>query len=215
MNKKSEKKTDSDLDKQVSGIIDKITEGVEAKLSKKFSTKKPSKKIAGLMGKGSVKAKDVSKMNKEEKIYGFMQAVVQGDDEKSKMFYDDAREKALQEGVAAVGGNLVPNEFRAEIIREVREQYQMRNLVTVKKMKRLTMDIPKAVNRVKVYWTKEAAVKTTTTATFTQKQLIAYKLAAINILGGIRTLKSLIKNAVNCWDTPKGTISSEARLVMA
>ena len=83
--------------------------------------------------------------------------------------------------VAADGGYLFDDEFRKEIIKDVEESYVMRNLVRIVPMTRDIMNIPKEANTVKVYDTKENAVKTTTTATWEQKTLTAYKMAAIGL----------------------------------
>ncbi|MHA1305398.1 MAG: phage major capsid protein [Candidatus Heimdallarchaeaceae archaeon] len=114
--------------------------------------------------------KEVDGMTKEEKIIGFMQALLT--DNKVAL-------KALSEGVAADGGYLFPDEFRAELIRDLAEPTRMRGLVRVIPMKRDIMQIPKLMSRPTLRWTSENAAKSTTTADFTQKTLTAYKIAAI------------------------------------
>lgn len=65
------------------------------------------------------------------------------------------------------------------MIKDIEEPTRMRGLVTVIPMKRDVMKIPKLGSRPQVRWTSENAVKSTTTADFSQKTLTAYKCAAI------------------------------------
>jgi len=112
------------------------------------------------------------------------------------------------------------DEFRYEIIRDIAEDsHRMRNDVTVVPMKRDVMNIPSLESRPQVTWTEENATKSTTTAHFGQITLTVKKMAAINLQGG-RRVRTLKKNAVNCWNTQNGirspywTISSQALPVM-
>lgn len=113
---------------------------------------------------------DKSELTKEEKIVGFFYALVNN---------NTPALKALSEGTAADGGYLFPNEFMAEVIRDLPNINPMRNEVRVIPMSRNKMDISGLSEHPKVYWTAENASKTTTTARFEQKQLVAYKAAAI------------------------------------
>ena len=143
--KKTEKK--EGLDEQVNDVASQISKALKLdELSAKIDVlmaekKKPTKKTMAILGKDLNKG--VGNISKEEKIYGFMQAMIRR---------DKAKIKALTEGGAASGAVLVPNEFRAEIIKEVADQYLMRNLVRVVPMKRRVMDIPKELSTVKVSW---------------------------------------------------------------
>ena len=114
--------------------------------------------------------KDLSEMTSDEKIVGFFQAMLAN---------DVVALKALSEGVAADGGILVPDEFRAEIIRDLAEGNYMRGEVRVIPMKRDTMTIPTLESKPLVSWTDENATKSTTTAHFGSATLTVYKLAAI------------------------------------
>lgn len=109
-------------------------------------------------------------LTKEEKILGFFHALVTN---------NQPVLKALAEGTDADGGYLFPNEFMTEILRDLPEINAMRNVVRVIPMKRDKMDITSLVDGVDVFWTAENAVKSTTTARFTQQTLTAFKLAAI------------------------------------
>lgn len=116
--------------------------------------------------------KDLSKdeLTKEEKIVAFYHALV------SK---NDYALKALAEGVDADGGYLFPDEFRAELVRDISDIAVMRSLVRVVPMRRNVLNIPTLATKPKVYWTNENATKTTTTATFSQATLTVKKMAAI------------------------------------
>lgn len=112
---------------------------------------------------------DISKES-EGKIVDFFKAC---------LVNDVVKLKALSEGVAADGGYLVPDEFRAELIRDLADKSVMRGLVRVVPMMRDTMKIPKLGSKPQVRWTSENAAKSTTTADFEEKTLTAYKVAAI------------------------------------
>lgn len=114
--------------------------------------------------------KDPSELTVREKVIGFFQAAI---------FNDQVALKALSEGTAADGGYLFPDEFRAEIIRDLEEQPRMRNEVTVIPMRRDVMNIPGLAEKPKVTWTQENATKSTTTVHFSQLTLTARKMAAI------------------------------------
>jgi len=114
--------------------------------------------------------KTVDTFTKEEKVVGFFQALIR---------QDSVVLRALSEGVAADGGYLFPDEFRAELIRDLADPTHMRGLVRVIPMKRDIMNIPKLGSRPHVRWTSENAAKSTTTADFTQKTLTVHKVAAI------------------------------------
>lgn len=109
-------------------------------------------------------------LTKEEKIVGFFYALV--NDNTTAL-------KALAEGVSADGGYLFPNEFLAEVTRDLPNLNPMRGEVRIIPMKRNKMDISSLTEHPKVYWTAENAAKTTTTARFGTNQLVAYKAAAI------------------------------------
>jgi len=178
---------EKDLSAEIKNVVTEISKGVLAEVKPQIEEmiKKPKKKIgekiSKFFGEESIQKilnqKDT--MKPEEKAFYYIQAVLQGNDELAKALNEEARKKALQEGVANYGAELVPNEFRAMIIRDIEEMYVMRSLVTVVPMRRKTLEIPKLGNRPKVYWTPEAKTKTTTTASFSTKYLYAYKAAAI------------------------------------
>ena len=125
--------------------------------------------LTKIFGKEDVSKEDVKNLSKEEKIVGFFLALVKN---------DKIALKALSH-TSADGGYLVPDEFRAELIRDLEEPTTMRSLVRTVPMLRNAMNIPTLTAKPKVYWTAENTQKTTTSAEFGQKTLTAYKVAAI------------------------------------
>lgn len=121
-----------------------------------------------LNGKDYVSQKD--KLTAEEKIVGFYHALVTNNEHATK---------ALAEGTAADGGYLFPDEFLAELIRDIAELNIMRGLVRVIPMRRDVMKIPELLSGPDVYWTTENTAKTTTTAHFNERTLTVKKMAAI------------------------------------
>ena len=152
--------------KKESGL-DKLLEKRENPAVLEKKAKKDSRLAKILVG-GVEKAKD--KLTSNEKSLLWFGAILRDD---KKM------QKALSEGTAADGGYLFPDEFRAELIKEIQAQPRMRNLVRVLPMKRDVMDIPGLASGPQVYWTGENKVKSTTTLHFTEHTLTAYKIAAI------------------------------------
>lgn len=149
----------------LNGLKD-LSEKVDRLLEKQ--SPKDSKLSKILNGKDYVK--DVDQLTKEEKIVGFYHALVTGNDHAIK---------ALSEGTSADGGYLLPQDFMAELNRNLQDMVVMRQLARVVPMARNTMVIPRVTSSVEAYWTAENAAKTTTTAAFTQDTLTAFKIAAI------------------------------------
>jgi HK97 family phage major capsid protein len=150
--------------------LDKIHKSIEDLKSQVAGDSKETTKKKALINLGELLKKDVSELTAREKIIGFFQAVLQN---------DVVSLKALSEGTPADGGYLFPDEFRAEVIRDLEEQSRMRTEVTVIPMRRDVMNIPTLTSKPQVTWTEENAVKSTTTAHFGQVVLTAKKLAAI------------------------------------
>jgi len=166
---KKEDAKETDLDKKAEGIAF----GIADKAVKRIEDQLKESEIGKVVSKKELSNTNVKTLSKNEKIVRFFKALVRREGPDYKVI------KALSEGVAADGGNLFPNEFRYEIIKDIEEQHRMRSLVKVLPMTRDIIDIPKRGSQVKVYWTAENAAKTTTTADWSQKQLVAYKMAAI------------------------------------
>lgn len=150
------------------GEINEKLDKVLGQTATKKETANPQKKA--LINLETLMKKDVSEMTPREKIVGFFQAMIQN---------NDTVMKALSEGTPADGGYLFPDEFRAEIIRDMAESPRMRNEVTIIPMRRDVMNIPTLASRPQVTWTDENAVKSTTTAHFGQVTLTVKKMAAI------------------------------------
>jgi len=179
-NDKDEEDT-TNLDEAAEKVVQKLGIGeiqatladIQKKLSekaKKSSDNEASKKVSALLDLETLMEKSVDEMTPREKIVGFYQAMIQNNHEVLK---------ALSEGTAADGGYLFPDEFRAEVIRDLAEGNFMRNEVTVVPMKRDVMKIPSLESRPKVTWTEENDTKATTTAHFNEQTLTVKKMAAI------------------------------------
>lgn len=169
-----EKKIKEATDKVIANLgldkLSKAVESLETKMTEKSATGK-SKKVSALLDLETLMKKDVGEMTSKEKIVGFFQAMLQS---------NHSVMKALSEGTAIDGGYLFPDEFRAEVIRDLADGNYMRNEVTVIPMKRDIMKIPSLESRPKVVWTEENTTKSTTTAHFNEKTLTVKKMAAIN-----------------------------------
>lgn len=74
--------------------------------------------------------------------------------------------KALSEGVDAAGGYLTPTEFRAELVRDMKDEPFLRNLVTVIPMSSDNLELPTIASDVQVSWGSENTAISTTTARF-------------------------------------------------
>lgn len=162
----SEEEEDKDKDDDKGGEdeeVEELTKSIMAKLDLKEFKNRVSKTAQSIYG-----ASDLTK--NEKVISDFWKAMITGDTTKLK---------ALSEGTAADGGYLIPDEFMAEIIKDLEDPTHMRSLVRVVPMRRKTMNIPTLTSKPKVYWTAENTQKTTTSAEFYQKTLTAHKVAAI------------------------------------
>lgn len=137
--------------------------------AKRFIDQPGNAKLAEILN-GKDLYEDREKLTKEEVIVSFFHALQTNNTEVVK---------ALSEGVAADGGNLLPQAFHEELVRDLQQTSFMRGICRVVPMRRNTLVIPNLAAGPKAYWTAEGAAKTTSTAAFTQLTLTAYKLAAI------------------------------------
>lgn len=162
-----------DLESEVEKVASQIEKKLDLKgLMAKIDTltgRDRSSVVSKIFGAADVD-KGVDSLTKDERIVGFFSALVHD---------DRIALKALSEGVAADGGYLVPDEFKAELVRDLAEPTRMRSQVRVVPMVRDVMRIPKLGSRPTLRWTSENAAKSTTTADFEEKVLTAYKVAAI------------------------------------
>jgi len=180
-----EEKLDEKVDEAAEKIMAKLDpEAIKEKVLKSLKKEQEAsdKKVASLIDLEKLMKKDVSEMTAKEKIVGFFQAMVRA---------DHAALKSLSEGTASEGGYLFPDEFRAEIIRDLEEMPHMRSRVTVIPMKRDVMKIPGLVDGPKVYWTDERAAKSTN-------------------YNGYKLCTKLIEKTVNCWEALMRVISRQA-----
>lgn len=84
--------------------------------------------------------------------------------------------KALSEGDAASGGYLVPTEFRAQLVEDIKDLPVMRNLVTVIPMATDSLELPTLASDVKTSWGSENTAISTTTARFGTLTFAPYRL---------------------------------------
>lgn len=114
--------------------------------------------------------------------------------------------KALAEGVAADGGYLTPTEFRAELVRSLRDESYLRSWVTTIPMNSDSLEMPTQLTNVTTSWGSEnTAISTTTVAfgtlTFAPKRLntmlyTSRELVADSALEVIGLIRSLFVEAI-------------------
>jgi HK97 family phage major capsid protein len=177
--KKDEKEeVQEDKAKEITdGIEDKIDKLIDAKLGETLDKQLEKHTRTGADGKNKIYSSklsksDVDKMDWKEKGAHFVSAIARGDREKLD---------ALSEGTDAEGGYLVPEEYRQEIVKRAYDQAMIRPRARVIPMSTDTLNMPTSDSGPKVYWTAEAASKTTTSAQFGQFTLTALKMAAIMV----------------------------------
>jgi len=119
--------------------------------------------------------KDLNNLSKEDKIVSFFKSLV--------MYKEDAEAqrvfKALNEGTAADGGYLVPEELKAEIWRILPDYSVMRKLARIIPMQTDSLKLNSLEAKPAAYWTAEYASKTTSSAEFGQIELTPYKLVCL------------------------------------
>lgn len=208
----AEEDFDKKLDEAAEKVLSKIgVSDLETRLAslENSKVKEVEKKVTGIIDFEKLMKKDVSEMTANEKIIGFFQAAIRN---------DTASLKALAEGTAADGGYLFPDEFRAELIRDIEEKPHMRNYVRVIPMTRDIMNIPTLVEGPQVTWTDENATKSTTTAHFGQATLTAYKCAAImyasdELIADAASTFDIVKLIINLFSEALG--NEEDRVITA
>jgi len=90
--------------------------------------------------------------------------------------------KGLTEGTDSAGGYLVPEEFRAEVLRIAKDVGYAMRLATQIPMKTDTMNIPSLASSVSVGWVTEGNAASESTPTFGQVQLSAKKMMALTVI---------------------------------
>ena len=167
---------------EADSIVEKIASDIESRLGLKDlkekvnsidaleKTKAKAVRKSKILTLDMLSEKSIDQLTEREGLAVFLKAAIDN---------DMIKVKALAEGVAADGGNLFPDEFRSELIRDVADLTVMRPLVRVVPMSKDVMKIPSLSSKPQVYWTLENVAKTTTTASFGQETLTAFKMAAI------------------------------------
>ena len=150
--------------KNAKGLNDSDTQEIKSKLFSKGTG------FAGIRFPS-----DVKNLSKEDKIVTFFKSLVfyKEDDEARRVF------KALNEGTAADGGYLVPEELKAEIWRILPDYSVMRKLARIIPMSTDSLKLNSLNAKPAAYWTAEYASKTTSSAEFDQIELTPYKLVCL------------------------------------
>lgn len=148
-------------------LQDSIAAAVEAKMEEK-GINKIEKKIFGA-------AKEVEGLEGKAKVAKFIKALFARDGEAVKAIVG----KGMTEGTAADGGYLVPEEFRAEIVRIAEDFGIFRRLARVIPMRRDTLNLPKVTSSVTVSWPGEATAGTASQPVLGQVQLLSKTLVGI------------------------------------
>ena len=140
---------------------------IDKKLGKKHTTEELAEIKVAVPGRKEA-GKKVTEVS--QKTVEFLSALYSGDKQKLQI---------LSEGTAADGGYLVPEEFANMIVEDIRDVSIMRSLASVMTTQTDTVHIPSLISRPKAAWRAEKAVKSTSTATFSENVLTPYSLAAI------------------------------------
>lgn len=165
-----------------SAIEKSVPEVVTAQLEKAFEEKglnKVEKKIFG-------SAKEVEGLEGKAKTARFIKAVYNRDKETAQAIVG----KAMSEGTDTAGGHLVPEEFRAEIVRLAEDFGVVRKQSRIVPMKRETLKLPKVTASVTVYWPGEA-----TAGTESQPTLGLVTLTAKTLVGLTPVTNELLEDA--------------------
>ena len=126
----------------------------------------------------------------------------------------DSRLKVLGEGIGDQGGFLVPEEFRAELLRNTLEASVIRGRARVIPMAGLTLRIPSIKDTthastvyggVSGYWIPESGTITQSEPTFSQVTLTSKKL-----IGGTRISNELLRDSAIALEPLIGGLFSEA-----
>jgi len=157
-----------DAAKELVGAIKELVEATKA-TSEKSET--PSRKaVKASDGELDLSPEAVKEMSKEKRFAEFAKSLVQN---------DFATTKALAEGTDSLGGYLVPEDFRAELIEHLGREMSFRSMATVIPMDTNLLKDPTLESDVSVSWGSENTSISTTSADFGEFQLTPYRLNAI------------------------------------
>lgn len=149
---------------------------VKSAISKMTNIDKKHFAFPGVIADG-----DLSPEGKFEKTCKFLKALVKGDVQTLNTLDKEVRTKAnLNESTGAEGGYLVPEEFKAEILRLAPKYGIIRQNARIIPMQRDVLNIPSAgTTDLTASWTNEAAQILSTDPNFRQVTLTINKLATI------------------------------------
>jgi len=159
------------MEKLIKGSFEKFVKGMD----------KTDKKFFMFPGIGKEGADDVTAQGKFGKTVRFLKAMVGKDVQLLNTMHEESRIKAnLNEGTTTAGGFLVPEEFKAEILRLAPLYSVIRREARIMPMAFDVMNIPAAgTTDVTAQWVDEAGQLKSTDPTFRQVTLTINKLASI------------------------------------
>lgn len=163
----------------VSSTIEKALENldIEGKAKKVAEKTMDEKGLDAMKAKLFGATKGYDKLEGKEKIAKFTRAVARKDVEAIKAI----NEKAMTEGTDNAGGYLVPEEFRAEVIRLAEDFGIVRGNARVIPMKRDSLVLPKVTSSVNVYWPGEGVAGTESQPVLGQVQLLAKTCVGLTV----------------------------------
>lgn len=154
-------------------LAEQVAEGV----AKYFETQKKLEKKTYIAPTASNK-EEMKAHNKWADTIKFFNAATQRDNN-TLWQMSVSRSKTLNEGTAADGGYLVPEEFESEVIRFINENSVIRQVATVLPMNTDVKRLNALTGDVTVYTPAEQGVITATTPTFAEPVLTALKYAGL------------------------------------
>lgn len=184
---------DAEVDAEVEKLADSLVSSITKKLEAATDALKPQPKAEVTKESAFIVDKQLGKVSVDElatkmvelpgrkgagknvtevsmKTVAWAQALMTGDRQKLQL---------LTEGTAAAGGYLVPEEFANMIVEDKRDLAVMRQLADTMTISGDTLHLPVLDARPKASWRSEAAVKATSTATFSELSFTPYSLAVI------------------------------------
>lgn len=166
------KTTMKEFEAKIEGIMEKHINRMTA-VDKKFFM------FPGI-GNEKTMADDVSGQGKFSKTIKFLGALIGKNTQVLNQMHSEVATKAnLSEGTTTAGGFLVPEEFKAEILRLQPLYGVIRKECRIIPMAYDVVNIPAADREVTASWVNEAAAITSTDPTFRQVTLTINKLASI------------------------------------
>lgn len=160
----------SEVKEAASEMVKAIKELVDATQAQKAVKDQPVDRSAVKDAELDLSPEGVKAMKKEVRFSEFVKGLV---------FNDETKTKALAEGTDSLGGYLVPDEFRAELIEHLGRSASFRSLATVIPMEGKYFEAPTLTADVQVYWGSENTSISTTSADFGNFTLTPYRMNAI------------------------------------